>query len=84
MCQARSDSSPHHHEGGHSPQPAEFAVYLRHARATPYLRGQEWDEDVETPHQKRGGTMGKGQQEHSAEWGTGFPVPLIVLQRNTE
>lgn len=59
---------PRHHEGGHSPQPSEFAVCLRHACKSHALsEGQERDEDVKTPHQNRGGTTGKGQQGHTQQ-----------------
>lgn len=50
----------------HSRRSLQFVSGM-HARATPYLRGQEWDEDVETPHQNRGGTTSKGQQGHTQQ-----------------
>lgn len=50
----------------HSRRSLQFVSGM-HARATPYVRGQEWDADVETPHQNRGGTTGKGQQGHTQQ-----------------
>lgn len=42
-----------------------------HGEAAPYVRGQGRDEDVQTPHQNRSGTTGKGHRGQPQRKGGG-------------